>query len=1056
MAIKLYLEPNYSGTTDRGEGGIRRVVEAMCKYLPEFGIEITDDIRRADITNGHGVMRPLKRNTPFVSCCHGLYWEDYPWQNWAHQVNSEVTRALISADAITVPSKWVANALTRGIMRRPEVVYHGVDYSEWEHREQNEGYILWNKGRVDPVSNSEDLLKLAKLMPDKKFVSTFGEGSNIHTIGNIPLPQMKKVIQRAGVYLATARETFGIGTLEALASGVPVVGWDYGGQSEIILPGNTGYLVPCGDYSALVGAVHDALRDRERLSKNAKADAQERWSWRPRIEQYAKLFHAVYNDWHRARPTVSIIVPCHNLAQFLPACLDSVLRQPFADWECLIIDDLSTDDTPRIAHIYEKRDTRFRYIPTGENIKLSRALTLGANESNGKYLINLDADNLLPEDALTDCVRELDGDPELHIVYGGLDTISADGTNRQHNTFPGAFNWRAQIAHLNQIHSGAMMRRSVAIELGGWRERQWRAEDAEFWARATSFGFRAKKITERPTLIYRIRGDSKGALEHRNDGGDGNWLAWLPFALAGDAKDGQLAMQEKRPIKISTVPFSAQGQIGIDKKFWPVFHRQNPVVSIIIPCSFDHRRYVIDALDSLMAQDIGQWEAIVVNNDSRKLEIPGAPYARIINVIGEVGLARNEGAKVARGSLLYFLDADDYLLPGALRKMLDLYISANASYIFTDYIEVWESWESGHKYFENSFNFQGNKEESKKYFRQNNEVFTGAHGEKFSLSNADANSFGRRIYLPEYNQFNRMQAITNVLISRSDYFSVGGFDSNMPSREDWDFLCKLAVNGKCGQRLSEPGFIYRIHTGTRRDIGLEMRADLSKLVESRYGEYYLGNGKTMGKCCGSNADAVLEAKRAVAYAYGDTETVARLSAAIAPDNGKITSGITQMNVRLEFTGTQVGPIPFVGGNKRQYRGANSVKYKYIDAHPDDVERLVSTGQWRRITQPEMKAKMAEADLPNLAIPDLPPTPLQTNGRPAENAPIETLQAPTITADELSKFGLDAKPEDDKQAVAEIAVKEVMKEVMKEVTPATKSEAKKVIVSKSKPTKRGRK
>jgi len=173
VTIKLYLEPNYSGTGDRAEGGIRRVTEAMIKYLPEFGIEITNDIRRADITNGHGVMRPLKPHTPFVSSCHGLYWDGYNWANWAHQVNAEVTEALISADAITAPSQWVAQALTRGIMRRPRVIYHGVDVEEWAHDEDNGGYVLWNKGRVDPVSDPEARNRLSVAMPDTKFVSTF-------------------------------------------------------------------------------------------------------------------------------------------------------------------------------------------------------------------------------------------------------------------------------------------------------------------------------------------------------------------------------------------------------------------------------------------------------------------------------------------------------------------------------------------------------------------------------------------------------------------------------------------------------------------------------------------------------------------------------------------------------------------------------------------------------------------------------------------------------------------------------------------------------------------
>jgi len=1014
MTIKLYIEPNYSDVPDRGEGGIRRVTEAMCKYLPEFGIEITRDLKRADITNGHGVMRPLKPNTPFVSSCHGMYWHGYDWANWAHQVNAEVTEALISADAITAPSRWVAGALTRGIMRRPHVVYHGVDAGEWAHNEDNGGYVLWNKGRVDPVSDPADVVRLVSMMEDVQFVSTFGQNRdlpvptggtikqyhNLKLIGSMPLPEMKCIIQRAGVYLCTARETFGIGTLEALAAGVPVVGWDYGGQSEIIRNGSTGMLVPFGDYDALVSAVVVVGRERARYSDNAITDARENWGWRPRIAQYAQIFHDVYNGRHATRPAVSIVVPCHNLARFLPECLDSVLRQPFKSWECIIVDDCSTDDTATVAREYEKRDGRFHYAHTGENLKLSRALTFGANLATGRYLVNLDADNLLPENSLSDCARELDNDPSLHIVYGYLDTISHDGANRARNPFPGAFDWRGQIAHLNQIHSSAMMRREVAIELGGWRERQWRAEDAEFWTRATSFGYRAKRITENPTLIYRVRSDSKGALEHRNDGGDGNWAAWFPFATAVSGRDGQIAMQEKRPIaKIDTVPFSAQGKLGIEKKFWPVFHHQAPLVSVIIPCSFEHRRYVIDALDSLMAQDFHDWEAIVVNTseyDELK-EIPGAPYARIFDTVPgkvEAGGARNYGAQQARGKLLYFLDADDYLLPGALREMAEAYSTGEDSYIYTNYVELWESWESGLEYFRWRFNFGGDKNAFKKFFRDNpDRVHYGAHDEKFTLANAEADTFGRLVHLDEYDQHNQRQAITNILIAKEDFESVGGFDHRLTSREDWDLLCKLSVNGKCGKRLAIPGFVYRIATGTRRNIGLEKQVELAAVIKRRYDKYYSGDGVTMSECCGPNSDAVLAAKRAVAFSYGDVEGMARY--APKPETLRaVTSGITPLNVRLEFTGTQAGSVPFMGKNGRQYRGANNVKNKYIDAHPEDVEKLVSTMQWRRVDSIIVGVDPARGDDFHVFSP--PPIPTA----PAEDEP---LQAPIIDPAEIEKF-----------------------------------------------------
>jgi len=174
-----------------------------------------------------------------------------------------------------------------------------------------------------------------------------------------------------------------------------------------------------------------------------------------------------------------VIVTCHNLAKYLPNALNSLEQQTLSAWECIIVDDVSTDNTASVAEEFVRLDSRFRYVRTPENLKLPRALNFGHAQARGKYVLNLDADNLLPENALEILSDALDKRRELHIVYGGLDTISDDGTNRQANAFPyPVFNWYEQMAHLNQLHSSAMMRRkwlskvaAIVRDNGGQRMR---------------------------------------------------------------------------------------------------------------------------------------------------------------------------------------------------------------------------------------------------------------------------------------------------------------------------------------------------------------------------------------------------------------------------------------------------------------------------------------------------------------------------------------------------------------------------------------------------------
>src|SRR3990167_3980590 len=202
----------------------------------------------------------------------------------------------------------VNRALRRGGYFYPEAIYHGGDAREFSPSAEYESYVLWNKARADFVSDPRDMQTVASSLRNTRFLTTAGQAAeNVKVIGSIPYEQMKQVVARAGVYLATARETFGIGTLEALACGVPVAGWAWGGTEEIIQNGITGYLAPPGDYGGLSDAIARCFAERDRLSANARDDAVARWGWEPRIRQYADLFKRVHEKYSAARPAVSVI-----------------------------------------------------------------------------------------------------------------------------------------------------------------------------------------------------------------------------------------------------------------------------------------------------------------------------------------------------------------------------------------------------------------------------------------------------------------------------------------------------------------------------------------------------------------------------------------------------------------------------------------------------------------------------------------------------------------------------------------------------------------------------
>ncbi len=113
-------------------------------------------------------------------------------------------------------------------------------------------------------------------------------------------------------------------------------------------------------------------------------------------------------------PTVSVIIPAYNQARYLPLSVRSVLAQTWSDWEIVLVNDGSTDDTAAVAT--EFTDPRIRYIYQ-DNQGLSAARNTGVRATLGQYLAFLDSDDEWEPEFLATCVRTLEAQPKLAGVY---------------------------------------------------------------------------------------------------------------------------------------------------------------------------------------------------------------------------------------------------------------------------------------------------------------------------------------------------------------------------------------------------------------------------------------------------------------------------------------------------------------------------------------------------------------------------------------------------------------------------------------------------------------
>ncbi len=676
--MKVFITPNFRGE-DLGDGGIRRCVDAQKKYFPEYGIEVVKTEPEADLVAIHAGAW-VETSKPVLAHCHGLYWDEYEWPLWAKRLNVDVVGVLHKAQAITAPSEWVANAVRRGMWADCTVLYHGISTDEWKPlaKAQRDSFILWNKTRVDPICDPTPVAKLAEMMPGQRFVSTYllggsgavaGEPSNVTVTGVLPYESGKQLVHRAGVYLCTTRETFGIGTVEALAAGVPVVGWDWGGQHEIVRHKETGWLCKPGDMDGLAEGIEYCLKHGAELGKAARQDVLKRFTWGQAIKRYVPLYESVLEAWNKPRPKVSVIIPCHKLEHFLQQCLDSVLQQSMPDHqvEVIVVDDFSPTWDVTIEQNYLARGVRF--IHNVKNLYLAGALNAGIAASSGDYILCLDADNFISAGTLAVLAGELDKHRALDIAYGRVKFVNPDGSADTGVSGDGISTWpfdnfsfMRQLQQQNQIPSTCMYRRWVWERSGGYRRRYKTAEDADFWARAVSIGAIPAKVTDAVTLIYRQRADSMSRVNEQ-----ANWNAWYPWAT-----------------KYELTPFVA----ARDDVEYPNVQSYDPsIVTVIIPVGPGHQDIVVDAVDSVIAQTYQKYDVLVVNDSGSRL--PSLPaFVRTYSTSGEgstgPAYARNVGIAAVKTPYFLLLDADDILHPDALELMMPL--AAPDMLVYSDWV----------------------------------------------------------------------------------------------------------------------------------------------------------------------------------------------------------------------------------------------------------------------------------------------------------------------------------------------------------------------------------
>ena len=223
---------------------------------------------------------------------------------------------------------------------------------------------------------------------------------------------------------------------------------------------------------------------------------------------------------------VSIIIPVFNREKVLKETLDSVLNQSYFHWECIVVDDGSTDNTNEIMNTYASRDERFSFYSRLDTTKpkgVSACRNIGINNSKGDFIIFLDSDDLLDKNCLENRLEYIKDNPNNDVWVFSMQEFNENGFGKICNYYPNdsdnKFEYFKMFLRYEIPFSVTcpLWKVSVLKELGGFDENFLRLEDPDLHCRALlnniSFKF---NLENKPDCFYRVD-DSYKARFTRNE-----------------------------------------------------------------------------------------------------------------------------------------------------------------------------------------------------------------------------------------------------------------------------------------------------------------------------------------------------------------------------------------------------------------------------------------------------------------------------------------------------------------------------------------------------------
>ncbi len=364
-------------------------------------------------------------------------------------------------------------------------------------------------------------------------------------------------------------------------------------------------------------------------------------------------------------PKLSVVIPAFKTPErFLAAMLDSLIAQTYQNWEVCVADGSPRGESvERVLKRYAAKDERIRYVILGENKKISGNTNAAIDMAKGDFIVLADHDDTLAPDALFECVKAINSDPEIDVVYTDEDKLDIDGGELFEPHFKPDFN-PDLLTSVNYICHLFVVNRELVEAAGTFREEFDGAQDYDFIFRCTEM---ARKIYHVPKALYHWRCHQNSTSSNP----ESKLYAFEAGARAIKAHYDRLGIEALSVEK------------GVD---YGIYHTRfaihdNPLVSIIIP-NKDHTADLDLCMRSIIEKCT--WkniEFIVVENNSTEAET-FSYYEKIEKEFDFVHVVKwerefnysainNFGVTYAKGEYLLFLNNDTEIInPESLHEML--------------------------------------------------------------------------------------------------------------------------------------------------------------------------------------------------------------------------------------------------------------------------------------------------------------------------------------------------------------------------------------------------